>query len=347
MRVTIMKATSGTSGRRSAFTLIELIVVVSIILVLAGIAALLLPRVLASEKASQGASQVQGWLMIARGRAIRDQAPRGLRLNLNSDPLANSWWVVNLQYIEQPEDLGGVDLGSLDAQGNKQGRFLIALTYNTLPSGVLANVTADFAGNPTPIDFFNGSSDPNEWLVQPGDYVEVNGGGLVFRVAFPSENGGNPTVTSQIAGGLGNRLILAPPPRNLPQVVPTIPTWRYRIIRQPRVLTGEDALELPRDVAIDLTKSVGFQGGAAPAALFNGNAVDILFDRFGNVIGQAAAYDKIVLWVLDVTMDPTSGDQTLISINSRSGLAEAHAVNFDPTLGGFYIFTQDGRSPGT
>jgi prepilin-type N-terminal cleavage/methylation domain-containing protein len=304
---------------RSGFTLIELIVVLSIILFLATIAALLLPQILERERASQGASQVQGWLMIARGRAIRDQAPRGIRLNLNTDPASAATNVVNLQYIEQPEDLGGANGWPITAINSAAGSASVDFT------------AADFTNN-DPLGV-GGTSD--NWLVRAGDYLEIKGGGTMYQITGVANIAGQ-------ANGPGNRLVLASTP-----VAVTTPTWQYRIIRQPRVLAGEDTLQLPQDVAVDLTLSLGCNGATRTALSTFSNSVDILFDRFGNVTGPAAMFDRMILWVRDTTLDVDNGDQTLIAIGCRSGNIEAHAVNFDSSLGDFYIFTQDGRSTGT
>ena len=68
-----------------------------------------------------------------------------------------------------------------------------------------------------------------------------------------------------------------------------------------------------------------------------------------NLIGGSniVGFEKIVLWVRDVTLPSDSGDPTLLAIGTRTGNVEAHAVNFDLNLGDYYIFTRDGVSTGT
>src|SRR5438045_3233442 len=70
--------TMATKNRR-AFTLIELLVAIAMIMVLAGLAVLFV-RFDDQARAGRGAQQLQGWLNIAKSRALRDQGPRGLRL---------------------------------------------------------------------------------------------------------------------------------------------------------------------------------------------------------------------------------------------------------------------------
>src|SRR5262245_31535198 len=71
---------AGRGPCRGGFTLIELVVVMTLILALAAITVAFLPKVQESQRASTGADHLQGALLIAKQRALRDQAPRGLRL---------------------------------------------------------------------------------------------------------------------------------------------------------------------------------------------------------------------------------------------------------------------------
>src|SRR5919109_3199681 len=88
---------------RDGFTLIELLVVIALLLVLAGLVVLFLPRVQESQRAARGGTITQGTLQIARQRAVRDQAPRGVRLMVD----LSTGYVAALQYIEQPDDFSG------------------------------------------------------------------------------------------------------------------------------------------------------------------------------------------------------------------------------------------------
>jgi prepilin-type N-terminal cleavage/methylation domain-containing protein len=428
--------------QRPAFTLIELIVVILIILILAGLLVVVVPKVFERQQASQGAAQVQSWLLIAKQRALRDQAPRGIRLNVS----ANGQYVTELQYIEQPEDFY--------IEGSAiTGKTGLTVTMNAIRAGVVV----DFYGG-----FGAGSS--GEWPVQVGDFLEINGGGPLYVITQVIANP-NGTSNSLNLAPLPNWSPPAPPPPpyppppfvpkvppvytrltaplplTVPDPYPTIPyvlqvantanisvgcfldldfgtanqetvyvsgingsnqftvvpvganqlqfrhalgaavvgdgaackatitnsavalpannlvnqqlgtayvmiNPQYRIIRQPRVLAGEDALQLPTDVAIDLQNSLA--GTSTLQSIINstGKPFDILFGPSGAVIGDSAQYDKIILWVRDVTQPVDEGDQTLVCTYGRTGLTAAHPVNFDASLGNFYVFTQDGRSSG-
>src|SRR5262245_23833400 len=67
-------------ARRRGFTLIELLVAIAILMALAGMAVLFLPRVAENWRAAQGGNMVQTALNIAKTRAVKDRVPRGIRL---------------------------------------------------------------------------------------------------------------------------------------------------------------------------------------------------------------------------------------------------------------------------
>ena len=56
--------------RRAAFTLVELIVVVALILIMAAIAVMFVPNLGERQREADGAAALQGWLNIARTRAL-------------------------------------------------------------------------------------------------------------------------------------------------------------------------------------------------------------------------------------------------------------------------------------
>jgi prepilin-type N-terminal cleavage/methylation domain-containing protein len=70
------RTAKGTNG----FTLVELLVVIALIAILASLTVAFLPNAVNSERESRAATLLQGWLNVAKQRAVRDQAPRGLRL---------------------------------------------------------------------------------------------------------------------------------------------------------------------------------------------------------------------------------------------------------------------------
>lgn len=285
--------------KRGGWTLIEIVVVLALIAVLATLAIAISPRLLEQAKAAHGAGQLQGWLLVARQLAQRDHTPTGLRMEVDSQG-----YVRRLAYIQQPDDFPawGPCRGS---SGQNPLRF---------------DPPTDFVGGPT--------ANPDQFLVQPGDYLELNGGGPVHQIQ---------AVRDRTA---------------LDLVVPGtfLGTHTWRILRQPRLLIGEQPLPLPVDVAIDLNpgRSQGVpvrlvpppSGSSAPPTPF----WEILFAPSGAVIGKGTVGAKIFLWVRDVSFeDPYEAEPTILAVQVRTGFISAHPVN---RSGDPYLFANDDRSSG-
>jgi hypothetical protein len=177
-----------------------------------------------------------------------------------------------------------------------------------------------------------------------------------------------PTITLSQPLPAGPLTFLPPPPPGTPPgpgAVYASPTQEYRIIRQPRVLTGETPLQLPAGICID----PGRKYNSDPFLL---TQQDILFSPQGGVLNSGGR-DAIILWVRDYTKDVSypvadaalpslnwpppgqPGDQFLILIQTHTGFIAQHPVNVspgnvtpqngaDPYLP--YRFAMDARSSG-
>ncbi len=275
-------------GRRCGFTMIELIVSMAIILILATLAVALLPRFFEQQKAAKGAGMLQGWLLIAKQRALRDRAATGLRLDVDANDPTN---VRSLHFIQQPDDYTGGQLVS--ASGG----------------------TASFSG----VDFTTYQD------VQAGDHLEIRGCGVTYTIvqAGSSSLTVSPSITPPLAGS----------------------TSQYRIMRQARLLTSEQPLLLPDDIAIDLTLSgVDFGPGGSVlnpfAQIVSQGPIDILFTPAGGIIFQGnsaslAGSDRVVFWVRDTSYQNAAdgtpgyllGQPTLVGIGIRNGFVVSHPVS--------------------
>src|SRR5262249_12685742 len=135
----------------------------------------------ASDKVSQA-------LANARTRAKRDNLPTGIRFEYD----ATTGVVTQLEYIQQPDNY---TLGTCTGTRPAVGGVIDIVTFANVDfRGAAAAVNADQA------------------TIQPGDYLEVFGGGGVHRIS---------RVVSI------NSLQLLQPVQN-----PIAPTSNYRIIRQ-------------------------------------------------------------------------------------------------------------------
>ena len=229
---------------RKGFTLIELIVVIVILSILSTLVAVyVLPTFQDSKNVVRGVDRITTALLIAKGRALRDQW-RGVRFILVpnaqlpfllGNPPAGSQLVTQLQYIERPDPMTG-----------------------TLSATINANATnIAFTG----VDFIGGAdtNDYDLYQVQPNDYLRVEGANYLIS-----------TVASK------TQLTLAA--GHTPPVKITAPT-PYQIIRQTRPISGENLINLPDNVVVDLgvvgsvsSGSTGnTSGGIQPVAIVAGN----------------------------------------------------------------------------
>ena len=124
----------------------------------------------------------------------------------------------------------------------------------------------------------------------------------------------------------------------------------YKIVRQPRQLTGEPDLVMVPDMVIGLTYTDG-SGNTVPLSQ-PAQPVDVLFQPTGEVLigDQAGGYitrGKVILWVYDISQtSPYAGEPTLITVFCRTGAVAAFPVNTNPAVGDYYQFTKEGRYSG-
>lgn len=312
---------------RRGFTLIEMLVAVSIIILVASLTALILPNLQEKQRVQTGASDLQNWLLTAKQWALRDAVPRGVRFQL--DASSGGLLVRTMQYLEQPEDFTG-------------GYIQVNATVVTL-----STYAVDFAGSPPPPQ--PPAQPPAippiaQWPIQNGDLLLVNNDiNQLFRITL------NATTPTSLT-------IDRPATAAIPW------TSDYKIIRQPRPRTGETLLELPQNIVLDLQTNNAWYGnyiplqGTAPSQYF-----DILFAPSGEVIGWTGGTTRIQLWLRDASEDATgnqtfNGKQFIVTVNVRSGLISTNPVDETPDLNATppgsrykqpYSFTQDGRSTGT
>lgn len=297
-----------TGARRGAFTLIEMLVVIALILILLTIAAAMFPRFAENHRILKGADQIATMLLNARQRALRDGKPVGVRIEFEG----NSTTANRLIFIKQVDD------------------FSQANTRCNGGTGQPDQVQVAFTGTPFRFDptYYSAGGQADLAPVLNGDYLEVNGGGLVTMIVRVANN---------------NTLITRSP----------IAAGPYRIIRQPRAVEGEAALDLPQNIVVREVAAQGSQNlPVRSVSLYdsNGNTqrrdyVEILFAPGGGVVGRGTTSgENIILWVQDSTKPGLEGSPLLVSVHTRTGMVAVHSVNIaGPDL---YSFTRDGRSSG-
>jgi prepilin-type N-terminal cleavage/methylation domain-containing protein len=340
--------------RRPGVTLIELLVVIGIITALATMIVAIAPRFGERQRASRGASQLQGWLNLAKQRALRDRRPVGLRMPVVSGASTNtvdpayqyaSQYVREVMYVEVPDESIG-------------GTVTVPYPTNGTPDYSKVQLATTAVINPTA---------PNA-LLMPGDVLLIPGPGYAPRQIMSIQPGSAGTYQLQL-----DQALTATPST----------TSAYRVSRRARPVIGEAVLQLPKDIAIDISRQFNPQQTSAlptwyrmfpPTANTGGGyPFDILFSPSGQVIGaEGALGSRICLWVRDVSLnfpspsfnndlaisEPTQlppGPNTLITVYTRTGHITAHEINpiyltpnsaSNPNSWNPFQFTQDGLTSG-
>jgi len=342
---------------RRAFTLIEMLIVIGIIVLLLTLGAMFLPNLDRNKGVPNATTQVEGYIRLARNQALRDGAPRGVRLIVDpNDPSGTQ--VYAIQYIEQPEPIAPRGVVTLNNQ-----MLRIAVQIAT-PNPNASNVPPGPPPYPNPmpatatlvlVDQTNTPVTPWNWddplnpQIMPGDFLELNASPHV--VARITGVGGVPQAPrSQL---LLDRAI------DGTDVVPLLLNDGFRIIRSPRPMVGEPLVQLHKDVFIDLTWCY-----PCPKQLFdvNNNPVpngsppygnpttyyqpwspsgpyDILFNSSGSL--ASAPTGQLILCVQH---RDRPNDKLLVVIYTRTGKVSAaniFDVGNDP-----YLFARDGRASG-
>jgi prepilin-type N-terminal cleavage/methylation domain-containing protein len=306
---------------RRGFTLIELLVAVGLLFILMGMALLVIPSVSDQQQSTRAATQLQQWIEIAKQRAARDRAPRGIRL-LQGTVLP--YQVTELQYTEQPPDffLGNnattpsiVSRAVCNTTGAAApGPFTISFQmFNTATAAVATGANAALPRNLKG----NGGNQP----VQPGDYLDL--AGQIFLVQ---------SIT-------GPRTLTVTSSFSLPA---NFTTTQYRFIRQPRPI-GDDPLQMAENIIIDCQTRNVYNNTYDLQPYISLGPVDIMFAPDGRVIGQLASLDKIILWVRDVTLTDGQGDPALVCLYPRTGQVADCPVDLTNLTTTPYTFTSNGR----
>lgn len=293
---------------RAGFTLLEIIVVISILAVLTTLVAIyVVPAFQDNKNVIRGADRVTTTLLIAKQRALRDQAPRGVRFILNGNNQATQ-----IQFIEQPDAFRS---GTIWVQN----------------PGTTVNFSADLVGGGTINEF-------DTYLVQPGDWLKIED-------STGPDNAGNYQISAVGTLGPSGTPVSVNPAHPFQNASPQ-PESTFRVIRQARPIAGEAPIDLPLNVVVDVgwvqansstnqmqVRQVGMQ-----------TYFEILFDPAGSVMDRGGNA-PIVLMVRDATQEvPLEARTTqFLTINTRTGHIASHPVG---PAGTPLQYALDGRSSG-
>ena len=281
-----------TPAARPAFTIIELLVAMGIALTLLGLAvAVTQSSAFDSYKTVGAADRVSQWMLIAKNRALRDRAPRGVRLIV--DPSTNT--CKEIAYIEMPD--------AYIVPPGAQLQLLYDYQAATMMMPPRISNKRVFLTGVNLLDF--------QASVSPNDLVYLTDFGMSFRIA---------TIIAPLTGappGTTVELTLTNPVQSLPDLgaaystpgtVPVYVTANFGIYRQARPLLGEPTQQLPLGMVIDLASSVKNPGPPRydhNIPLVAGNR-DILFAPSGEVM--FASEGLIVCLMRDINRNPAAID---------------------------------------
>lgn len=269
---------------RSGFTLLELLVVISIIVILLTMTLLAVNFTRNSDRVSSAAQQIRSYIEGARDRAIYSKEPRGVRLFVSPE---NPRAVTTMAYIapggtwSSPENSSNIDLLRID--GNSNGSFRDA--QDTIRK-------------------VRGNNNPGWWNLKRRGWL-VDG----MRIRIPKGPTGiwYPVDTSLID--------ISSPPTDVQILRLQVPyadvgeepdnevahrNLDYELELPARVLSQDPAI-LPDGVIVDLDGSkvpTGWRPVSTGNTQYSG-FMDIVFSPRGNLVGEAAGAGVMHLYVCD------------------------------------------------
>ena len=230
---------------RRAFTLIEMLVVIAIMLALMGMVLLFYPK-RDVRAAAQGAEQLQTYIASAKSRALRDRSPRGVRLLTQDGGISFR----EFQFIEVPEPFAPPIGSAISINPTVANPPFPANPLNTV------TINYDLSG-----------------AVAVGDMLEIT-----IDTNSPHRING---IATSAAGVTTLTLVTAP---KIAQTTGYFDNQHYRFIRQPRPLLGEPTLHLPKNVYVHGSGNGLWPSSLNIPASFDGTNADIIFSASGEII---------------------------------------------------------------
>src|ERR1051326_3261106 len=227
-------------SRRTAFTLTELLVAVGIIVIVAALLVAVVAGRSSNQKVSDATELMQAKILISRTKAFSEQTPRGVRLLPGN---VQDGFMHRLGYIEQAP--------TLPLQGDVGGNATVTFSQSNVYTVWLDK-----------LEVTGGFSSSDQWRVQAGDAFGFTQAG--------SQYGPYPIISTpmpdQSRGGWDISIYVDTRYQQVPPL--NVPTANFTITRANRQLPGEDPIDLPVGMGVDVldTLPVQPQGSPAPTA---------------------------------------------------------------------------------
>ena len=299
--------------KTSGFTLVELLVVMTIMVVFASLTAAFYPSLKADNAISRVSTMVQSNFVAARQRAKRDRVPTGIRMQLDADGRCTQ-----LLLVQKPEELNVNTLGSITAAAG----------------GVLTFVN-------------DLRQDGYEDLIFPYDCVVNNSSGESLAVKGINQ-GLNPADKKQ---AFYESNFSVPNFNQLPFSDYRVIRMPRTIPGENKVdIPDEYEISLSKFGSIVAGKESFSRSNLPISTTVVGGVFDIIFDPTGTVSSSGLSGDA-VLWLHKFTNEPTDfSNDALICIRKINGKVGSFPVdrlnNSNPTDFSPFGFTKDPRNEG-
>ena len=357
---------------RGAFTLVELLVVLGIMLVLMSLAVVMATSgILDNHRLSAGSDRVSGWLLQARAKAFRDRLPRGIRFVPDQ---SGSGFVREAQFIEVPEPYVpnptqsnvGLQLvfsyrQQVDAMGSPLGPVRKEAYILGTPADLASAQLEVSAGDTLKIASFTSLQRiGTQALTSAMRTIQWQGAPTPFTLLKID------LVTANLLPDLGpftvqtqTTALLDTDPRNLQYL-----TMQFSFLRQARPMLGEQPLKFSANTAVQLSLVLNDTMTESLTSLslipaINGS-YDVLFAPTGEVLNNGGL-GRVVLWMRNPDLAiayPTrvslagraeyeaSGEMALITVYCKTGAVATHPVGMPPVAASPYQYTKDGIASG-
>ena len=244
---------SGWSAKRSAFTLVEMLVAITIFAILATIAITSLSDT-GNDRVPAAARQLRSMLGGSQSRAAKSKSPRGVRLLVEPGALPNMALVKSLVYVGTNQDIAG-DLQSVTTASGRNVQLN--------PSGIGWEIQ-------------QAASEPVLWSALAP--VQLKVGQRIF-LTWERQHGTQEFIINAISAP--DKLIIVG--HEAPRALDGKPTYRLEL--EPEILSNNEPVTLPRGTVIDLDAS------SIPSSFRPTVAkpyVDLMFGPRGSLWGDLA-----------------------------------------------------------
>jgi prepilin-type N-terminal cleavage/methylation domain-containing protein len=264
---------------RRGMTLVELLVVMSIMVTFAAMTAAFYPSISSDNQIAQASNKIQNLLVGARQKARRDSNVTGVRFFPDTN---NPSSATQMMLVQKPVDLTGSSLGA-----NMYQPYLSAPNpaNSQNPDPTVIQFSTQVWGFPTGEDLIMA----NDILVDSftNNSTKIIGKGASINQMLINSNFYNPDIK--------------------------FATLNYKIIRQPRIVPGEEAIPMPEGYEIFL--GANFSG---PKVNPNDSSIDVCFEKTGAVY-QIDFAANVYIWVHKTGSTKYSEDDAIIGIQRNNG----------------------------